>query len=321
MLKDDRFQGLFVPHVTPFTPSGELDLKSLERLARHLIACKGVAGLVSCARIGEGPVLRLEEKREVYKVAGDIAREADKIHIAAVTPQSTAEAIAVMRELEGLPVDAALIFPPLLFAWGKVGGELKCRFFEEVAAASNLSIVLFQVPVASYAYDSETVCRIGRLEKVVAYKEASFNINLFSETMRQLEAERSEMAVLTGNDRFVAESYMLGARGALIGVANLATAKWGAIDRAGRAEDYREAMRIQRELGELKDLVFSEPIVEAVARIKIILRHEGLIASAAVRRPQLGVTEEEEKRLVASYGRMLEKVSVPERGDHGTSAL
>jgi dihydrodipicolinate synthase/N-acetylneuraminate lyase len=79
-------------------------------------------------------------------------------------------------------------------------------------------------------------------------------------------------------------------------------------------------MRIQRELGELKELVFSEPIVEAVARIKIILRHEGLIASAAVRRPQLGVTEEEEKRLVASYGRILEKASAPERGDRARSA-
>ena len=320
MLKDDRFQGLFVPHVTPFTLSGELDLKSLERLARHLASCNGVAGLVSCARIGEGPVLRPEEKREVYKVAGAIAQRAGKIHIAAVTPQSTDEAVAIMRELEELPVDAAMIFPPLLFAWGKVGGELKFRFFEDVAHASSLPLILFQVPVPSYAYDPETVCRIGRLGKVVAYKEASFNINLFTETMRQLEAERNEMAVLTGNDRFVAESYMLGARGALIGVSNLATEEWGKIDRAGRAEDYREAMRIQRELAELKELVFSEPIVEAVARIKIILRHEGLIAGASVRRPQIGVSDEEEKRLVASYGRILEKASMTERGNHGKSA-
>jgi 4-hydroxy-tetrahydrodipicolinate synthase len=319
MLKDARFQGLFVPNVTPFAPSGELDLKSLERLGRHLTACEGVAGLVSCARIGEGPVLRPEEKREVYRVAGDVARRAGKIHIAAVTPQSTEEAIALMRDLEALPVDAAMIFPPLLFAWGKVGGELKRRFFEEVAAASKLPIVLFQVPVASYAYDPETVCRIARLEKIVAYKEASFNINLFTETMRQLEAERSEMAVLTGNDRFVAESYMLGARGALIGVSNLATAQWGAIDCAGRTGEYREAMRIQRELAELKELLFSEPIVEAVARIKIILRHEGLIASGTVRRPQLGVTEDEEKRLIASYGRILEKTT-SERGKVGASA-
>jgi 4-hydroxy-tetrahydrodipicolinate synthase len=306
MLKDERFQGLFVPHVTPFLPSGEVDAKSLARLARHFCALPEITGLVSCARIGEGPVLRPEEKREVYKIAGDEARDAGKVHIAAITPQSTDEAIAIVHDLENLPVDAAMIFPPLLFAWGKVGGELKRRFFEDIAAACRLPLVLFQVPVASYHYDPDTVCAIARLGNVIAYKEASFSIDLFSETMRRLAEERSGMAVLTGNDRFVAESYGLGARGALIGVANLATARWGAIDRAGRTGDQNEALRLQAQLAELKEIVFSEPIVEAVARIKIILRHEGLIASAAVRRPQIGVSDEEEKRLLASYGRALE---------------
>lgn len=314
MLKDERFQGLFVPHVTPFNESGELDLQSLERLTRHLTALKGVAGLVSCARIGEGPVLSLEEKRKVYGVVGEVAREAKKIHIAAISPQSTDEAVGIVRDLETLPVDAAMIFPPLLFAWGKVGGELKYRFFEDVARSSNLPLVLFQVPVASYWYEPETVCRIAGLEKVVAYKEASFNINLFTETLRQLDSRKAAMTVLTGNDRFVAQSYMLGAKGALIGVSNLATEKWAAMDHAGRAGDYQKAMALQEELSELKEMVFSEPIVEAVARIKIILRHEGIIATHAVRRPQMGVAPEEEKQLISSYGKMVEKasISVPE---------
>jgi len=68
-------------------------------------------------------------------------------------------------------------------------------------------------------------------------------------------------------------------------------------------------MRVQTELAELKELVFSEPIVEAVARIKIILRYEGLIANAAVRRPQIGVAADEEKQLIASYGRALENAA------------
>ena len=310
MLKDERFQGLFVPHVTPFSGSGELDLKSLEQLTAHLAAVKGVAGLVSCARIGEGPVLNLEEKRNVYRVVGEVTRAAGIIHIAAIAPQSTDEAVGIVRDLNTLPVDAVMIFPPLLFAWGKVGGELKYRFFEDVAHDSSLPLVLFQVPVASYWYEPETVCRIARLEKVVAYKEASFNINLFTATLRQLDSQRSTMTVLTGNDRFVAQSYMLGAKGALIGISNLATDQWAAMDRAAEAGNYQKAMSLQEELSELKEMVFSEPIVEAAARIKIILRHEGLIATSAVRRPQLGVTAEEEKQLIASYGKMVKKASI-----------
>ena len=295
------FQGLFIPHVTPFDESGALDIDSLERLTTHFASLSNVTGLVSCARIGEGPVLSVEEKRCVYERVGKIARHAGRVHIATIAPQSTDEAINLVRDLESLPVDAVMIFPPLLFAWGKVEGELKFRFFEDLTRSTNLPMVLFQVPVKSYWYDVETICRIAQLETVVAFKEASFDMQLFTDTMQQLERRNASMEVLTGNDRFVAESYRLGASGALIGVANVATEKWAAMDIAGRAGDFDRAAEIQGELKSLKELVFSDPIVDAVARIKIILEHGGLIKNAGVRRPQLGVGEGEKKQLLTSY--------------------
>jgi dihydrodipicolinate synthase/N-acetylneuraminate lyase len=162
-------------------------------------------------------------------------------------------------------------------------------------------MVLFQVPVSSYYYDPATICRIARIDNVVAFKEASFDLNLFRDTVRALERDKAEMRVLTGNDRFVAESYKLGADGALIGVANVATEKWAALDGAARSGQFDQAAAIQRELDSVKELVFSEPIVEAVARIKTVLQHERLINSAAVRRPQLGISDAEKKQLLESY--------------------
>jgi len=296
-----RFRGLFIPHVTPFNEAGALDLESLESLTAHFAGIDGVAGLVSCARIGEGPVLSVEEKRRVYEIVGKVARAAGRVHIATIAPQSTDEAIALVRDLEALPVDAVMIFPPLLFAWGQVSGDLKVRFFEDVTRETNLPLVLFQVPVKSYWYDVETICRIARLGQVVAFKEASFDINLFTDTMRQLERQNTSMEVLTGNDRFVAESYRLGASGALIGVSNVATERWAAMDLAAQAGNFDKATELQKELEALKELVFSEPIVEAVARIKVVLRHEGLIKTATIRRPQMGISEAEQRQLLDSY--------------------
>jgi 4-hydroxy-tetrahydrodipicolinate synthase len=297
----ERFHGLFIPYVTPFDESGALDTQSLERVTTHFASLNGVAGLVSCARIGEGPVLTREEKRRVFESVGKIARKAGRVHIATITPQSTDQAIELVRDLETLPVDAAMIFPPLLFAWGKVEGELKFRFFEDLTRSTSLPLVLFQIPVKSYWYDVETICRIAGLKNVVAFKEASFDMKLFTDTIRQLERENAHMEVLTGNDRFVAESYKLGASGALIGVSNVATEKWAAMDTAGRAGDFETAAAIQKELESLKELIFGEPIVEAVARIKTILQQEGLIKAASVRRPQLGIGESEKKQLLDSY--------------------
>jgi 4-hydroxy-tetrahydrodipicolinate synthase len=297
----ERFRGLFIPHVTPFDGSGALDLESLERLTKHQTSLDGVAGLVSCARIGEGPVLSLDEKKRVYEISGTVARKAGRLHIATIAPQSTDEAIQQVRELERLPVDAVMVFPPLLFAWGKVDGDLKFRFFEDLDRSTSLPLILFQIPVKSYWYDVATIRRIARLDHVAAMKEASFDVNLFAETMTELERHGAAIEVLTGNDRFVAESYRLGASGALIGVANVATAKWAAMDRAAQAGDFDRATELQKELEALKELVFSEPIVEAVARIKIVLRHEGLIKTAHVRRPQLGISGAEQTRLLDSY--------------------
>jgi 4-hydroxy-tetrahydrodipicolinate synthase len=261
-----------------------------------------VAGLVSCARIGEGPVLSTGEKRRVYEIVGKVTRASGRIHIATIMPQSTDEAIQLISDLETLPVDAAMIFPPLLLAWGKVENDLKVRFFEDITRATQLPLVLFQIPVKSYWYDPQTICRIAELDNVVALKEASFDIELFTETMRQLERQNSTMQVLTGNDRFVAESYELGASGALIGVSNVATERWAAMDLAAQAGDFKRAMVLQKELEAIKELVFSEPIVEAVARIKTVLQHEGLIKTAKVRRPQLGISEAEQTQLLDSYG-------------------
>jgi 4-hydroxy-tetrahydrodipicolinate synthase len=297
----DRFSGLFIPYVTPFKDDGAVDTESLARLTKYFAGLPGVAGLVSCARIGESPVLSLEEKRQLYEICGQVARDAGKVHIATIAPQSTDETVSIMRDLEKLAVDGVMIFPPLLFSWGRVDNNLKVRYFEDLANETKLPVVLFQIPVKSYYYDPETICRIARLDNVVAFKEASFDINLFTDTVNALKRDQAAMRVLTGNDRFVAESYKLGAHGALIGVANVAIEKWGAMDIAGRAGKFAEAAAIQKELESVKELVFSEPIVEAVARIKIVLQHEGLIKTAKVRRPQLGISDAEKKQLLESY--------------------
>jgi 4-hydroxy-tetrahydrodipicolinate synthase len=305
-----KFEGLFIPTVTPFDATGELDLKSLGRVARYQAAIPGVAGLVSCARIGEGTVLRLEEKMKIYEVMGAAAHEHGKVHTASIAPQSTREAIDLILALEKLPVDAVMIFPPLLFAWGKVGGDLKVKFYEDLVNATSLPITLFQIPVPNYWYDPDTICRISKLKHIVSFKEASFNIELFAETCRKLKASGSQMRILTGNDRFVGDSYKLGAVGALIGMANIAPDQWAEMDRVGRAGDFARALELQKELAPLSDLIFDEPIVEAVARIKTILKNENLIANDSVRAPQLGIGAAEKNELLKRYAALRSKTSV-----------
>ena len=190
----ERFSGLFVPHVTPFDHDGSLDLESLARLTRYFAGIQTVAGLVSCARIGESPVLSLEEKTRVYEISGKAMHDAGKVHIAAIAPQSTDEAVALMDDLENLPVDGVMIFPPLLFAWGKVDPNLKVRFFEDLARETKLPVVLFQIPVKSYYYDPETICRIARFENVFFSADENLGAPRNQETKRVFRHELLSLA-------------------------------------------------------------------------------------------------------------------------------
>jgi 4-hydroxy-tetrahydrodipicolinate synthase len=296
-----KYEGLFIPTVTPFDESGDLDLKSLDRVARYQASVPGVAALVSCARIGDGAVLTPDEKMKVHEMVGRAAHDNGKVHTATIAPQSTKEAIALIRKLETMPVDAVMIFPPLLFAWGKVGGDLKVKFYEDIVAATEMPITLFQIPVQSYWYDPDTICRIAALPHIVSFKEASFNIDLYTESCRRLKADNAKMRILTGNDRFVGKSYELGAVGALIGVANVAPDQWAELDRLGRAGDFKGAIAMQELLRSISDLIFQEPIVEAVARIKTVLKNERLIASDFTRPPQMGISEAEKQELLKRY--------------------
>lgn len=291
--------GVFVPHVTPLDEEGNLDEQSLESLIDHIGSVDGLGGLVSCARVGEGPVLSWNEQLRVYELVAD--RKPDDVpHVAAVGAQSTQDAIEKVEQVAAAGADAAMIFPPLLFAWGESDPSMKYQFFADINAATDVPLVLFQVPISSYWYQAETVDKIATLENVVAIKEASFNVQLFTDVVQTLQENSRQISILSGNDRFLAQSFMLGIDGALVGVANILPHKWVEMYEYAANDQYTEALALQEELLEIKDLTFQQPIVQATVRIKYCLAEQGIIATNTVRRPQLGLSAASKQDLRAA---------------------
>jgi dihydrodipicolinate synthase/N-acetylneuraminate lyase len=93
-------------------------------------------------------------------------------------------------------------------------------------------------------------------------------------------------------------------------MANVAPDQWAELDRLGRAGDFDRALELQQELAPLSDLIFDEPIVEAVARIKAVLKNENLIAHDGVRAPQTGIGASEKSELLKRYAALRAKTDV-----------
>lgn len=295
-MTENLMRGVFVPHVTPFDESGVLDEDSLESLVVSLVDIEGLGGVVSCARVGEGPVLTWSEQLRICELVSDWVPK-DIPHVATVGGQSTAEVVEKVLDVTDAGADAAMLIPPLLFAWGDAEPEMRIQFFKDVAAATDLPLVLFQVPIASYWYDAETIARISEIDGVAAVKEASFNVELFTDVVYTVHNSGGDISMLSGNDRFLAQSMMLGIDGALVGVANLLPEKWVEMYALADANRFDEALALQEDLLEIKELTFQQPIVEAPARIKYCLQELGTIDSATVRRPQRGLSAEAKQEL------------------------
>ena len=100
---------------------------------------------------------------------------------------------------------------------------------------------------------------MAEVEGVVAIKEAWFDARRFVDIARLLDELPRPITLLTGNDNFILESFMLGATGALIGFGAVMTREQ--VDMIDAWQDGRidDAKALGRRVQRLADVVFAAP--------------------------------------------------------------
>ena len=149
-------------------------------------------------------------------------------------------------------------------------------------------------------FSEETLRRIAAIDNVVALKEASFDARLYLQTRRMIERLERPIALLTGDDNFVYESFVLGAEGALIGFGTLATAEQVQMYELTREQRWEEARQIWERILPLEEVVYGTPVRDYRARTKVALLELGVIESTAMRPPLLPIAADETARIRAA---------------------
>ena len=103
--------------------------------------------------------------------------------------------------------------------------QFRSRTTRRSRAAVGLPMVAFQLQPAlgGVIFSEDTLRQIAAIDNVVALKEASFDARLYLLTRRMIERLERPIDLLTGDDNFIYESFVMGAEGALIGFGTLAT--------------------------------------------------------------------------------------------------
>jgi 4-hydroxy-tetrahydrodipicolinate synthase len=289
-----NLDGLIPATVLPMQADGSIDEPALRSYVAW-VAEQGPVALAINVDTGEGPHLTHDEKVRVITIVRDVT---DLPIVAGLAGPSTDAAVRQARDFRAAGADALLVFPIPAYLSEPLDPRVPVDYHRAIADV-GLPMILFQLQpaLAGLNYESDTLRAMASVEGVVAIKEASFDARRFVDTARLLEELPRPITLLTGNDNFILESFMLGATGALIGFGAVMTREQVDMIRAWQEGRIDEATALGRRVQRLADVVFARPVGDYRVRLKECLRILGVLEHAHVRRPLQPIGDAERAHL------------------------
>jgi 4-hydroxy-tetrahydrodipicolinate synthase len=285
------------------TVDGDIDEPALRSYIAWVVE-QGPVALAINVDTGEGPHLTHDEKVRILR----IVRETTDIPIVAgLAGPSTDAAVRQATDFQAAGADALLVFPIPAYLSEPLDVRVPVNYLEAVAAV-GLPLILFQLQpaLAGVNFEPETLRAMAAVDGVIAIKEASFDARRFVDMANLLGDLPRPITLLTGNDNFILESFMLGATGALIGFGAVMIREQVHMIEAWQAGRIDEARALGQRVQRLADVVFAKPVGDYRVRLKECLRLLGVLEAAHVRRPLMPIGDDER----AFLARVLEEVGL-----------
>jgi 4-hydroxy-tetrahydrodipicolinate synthase len=302
-----NLNGLIPAVIVPMHRDFSIDFEAYRRYLEWVIS-QGPVGLAVNVDTGEGPYLTLEERREVIRVTREVAAGRCFI-VAGVGGPSTIFATTNAKAAREAGADALLVFPTPAFINDPLDPRIMVNYHQAIAEAAGLPLIVFQLgPIfGGVNYPAQALAEVLRLPHVIGLKDASFDAERFVKTRDLIRAADHPITLLTGNDNFLLESFLLGATGGLLGYGAVGVGLLVEMLKAVQQNEFDRAAAMQERVQGFCDYIYGQPIGDYRARCKVALVHMGLLRPELtyVRPPYLSLWEAENEaayRAVAKAG-------------------
>lgn len=296
---DINLKGMVPAAVLPMTVDYQPDYGAYARYLEWLIAENAVSLAINMDT-GEGPQLTVEERRRAAEVAVEVAAGTCTV-VAGVMGSTTAGAVELAKIYRNAGVDGLVVFPNAAFRNDPLDPRIPVDYHRTIAEETGLPIILFQLaPVfGGVNFTRETLLYLLEIPQVVAIKEASFDAQYFAFTKETLDMAGRPITLLTGNDRFITESFLLGAEGALLGFGAIGCGMVADMIQAFAIGDYESGVAMKPRVQGFADVIYADPVLDYRARCKVALAHIGVLThdQTYVRPPLLQITPEESQHI------------------------
>ncbi|MBR0045975.1 MAG: 4-hydroxy-tetrahydrodipicolinate synthase [Bacteroidaceae bacterium] len=267
----NKFKGLGVALITPFTKEGTVDTTSLRRLLDYQLS-NGVDFICLLGTTAETPTLSAEERQMVKQLVVEKVNGQVPI-LMGCGGNNTAAVVEQIKTDDFTGIQGILSVCPY---YNKPSQEGLYQHFKAIAAASstrNLSVVLYNVPGrVGVNMTAETTLRLANeCENIVAIKEASGNFTQIDDIIKNKPAH---FDVISGDDGITFPLITLGAVGVISVIGNALPKEFSRMVRLALNGDYNNALTIHHQFTELFKLLFVDG---NPAGVKAMLNSMGLI--------------------------------------------
>jgi 4-hydroxy-tetrahydrodipicolinate synthase len=246
----------------PFRGS-EIDIPA-QRAYASWMAGQEIAGVAVWAHTGRGPHLSEDHRRVVLE------------EWRAALPEKTIVAGAngptMARDAKQGGADALLAFPP---------HDNPVVFHDELS--QELPVIAFYLYAAAGGtdYSDRTLHSILALPGVIGIKVATLDSIMTFQRIAAVMREHPDKLLITGEDRFLGYSLMLGARSALIGVGAALTDIQARLLAAAKTGDHTVFLRLSEQLDAFGAATFTMPMEGYIRRMLWALAADGVIPEHA----------------------------------------
>lgn len=286
----DRF-GLSAALATPFGPDGSVDLTRMTEHARWCLD-QGCTSVTLFGTTGEGPSIGMSEREAILSAFARAGIGGAEVVVCAAA-SAPREALVQANAAIQFGGRTVLLTPPFYFKNPSEEGLF--AWFGDVLdglGGAACEVILYHIPsVTQVPLSLELVGRLKEaFPRIVAGVKDSAGDWVYTQA---LLAAHGDLAILIGDERYLAEGVRLGGRGAISGLANLCPRALLPLAVHGQGDE-----RVNR----LVDAVLEHPVVPAV---KALVAHGRKDPAWRVARPPLvELAAAEAEQLAALYDRL-----------------
>ena len=250
-----KLQGVLPALVTPFDPTGALDLAALGRHMTDLRAA-GVAGWVPCGSSGEYSLMSDDERDSVLKFVANFARPGEVL-IAGTNAPSTAGVIANTLRAKALGYHAVLLAVP--FYTKPTQAEI-IRHFNAVTDATGMDVVLYSYPGKDgVEIGYEALDALADNPHIIGIKESS---GVMQRAIGISTRYGGRIQLVSGSDDIAWDFMHWGAEAWICGPANCMAKPVCQMDAAFRAGDHARAKAIMQAIWPAMNVLESGKFVQ-----------------------------------------------------------